>query len=190
MDTAPEDDQARESAREAIIAGLKTRLEQAQASGHSPDQIRELLTASAKEASRRQIPALTARVTAWWRGLRNFLIVGALAIGVAIGLALLVEHRHVAPLCERYAARHGLTYRGVDYPIIGSSSSTTSPGRCIFADAAGRQDTVSFYKLEPHAAFALLDSFALQIDFVIPTAFILIALLAVVLRRRSVRLNP
>jgi hypothetical protein len=189
MDPIPDDARAREHAREAFIADMKRRFEQAQAGGQSPEQLRELVTASAKEESRRQLPEVTARMTAWWSGLRNFLIVGGLAFGVAIGLALLVEHLHVAPLCERYAAQHGLRYQGVDYPMIGRSSSTTSPGRCIFADAAGRRDTVSLYKVEANAFIALLVSFALQIDFIIPAAFILIALLAVSLRGRSTRLN-
>jgi hypothetical protein len=65
----------------------------------------------------------------------------------------------------------------------------TSPGGCIFSDSAGRRRSVSLYKLEPNSLAALLVSFALQIDFVIPVAFILIALMAVFLRRRSKRLN-
>jgi hypothetical protein len=189
LNSAPDGDQARERARAALIAGMKTRVEQAQASGQSPEQIRDLLSAFAKEESRRQMPELTARVTAWRSGFRNFLIVGALAFGVAVGLAFLVEHQHLAPLCERYGAQRGLTYQDADYPVIGSSSSTTSPGGCIFSDPAGRRDTVSLYKLEPNAGIALLVSFALQIDFTIPAAFVLIALLAVWLRRRSTRLN-
>lgn len=168
---------------------MKTRFEQSHASGQSPERIRDLLSVFAREESRRQMPDLTARVTAWWVGFRNFLIVGALAFGVAIGLAFLVERQHVTPLCERHAARYGLTYQGVDYPVIGNSSSTTSPGGCIFALPTGGQDTVSLYKLEPNAGIALLVSFALQIDFTIPIAFILIALLAVRLRRKSTRLT-
>jgi len=147
--------------------------DQAQVSGQSPEQM----------------PELTARVTAWWSGFRNFLIVGALAFGAAIGLAFLVEHQHLAALCERYGAQRGLAYQGADYPVIGSSSSTTSPGGCISSDTAGRRATVSLYKLEPNAGIALLVSFALQIDFTIPAAFVLIALLAVWLRRRSTRLT-
>ena len=189
MSPTPEDDPSANESREAFLAGMKTRLEQAQASGQSPEQIRALASSDARAELQRQAPQTVARARAWWSGLRNFLIVGALAFGVAIGLALLVEHQHVAPLCERYGAEHGLTYQGADYPIIGRSSSTTSPGGCIFSDSAGRQRSVSLYKVEPNSIVALLVSFALQIDFVIPVAFIPIALIAVALRRSSNRLN-
>ena len=189
MGLTPDDEQAREKAREAFLAGMKTRLEQAQASGQSPEQLEELVSAFAKAAQRRQLPEATSRIRAWWTGLRNFLIVGALAVGVFIGLALFIEHRNAAPLCEHYGAQHGLTYRGIDYPTIGRSSSTTSTPRCLFVDAAGRRDSVSLDKLEPNAAMALLVSFALQIDIVVPVAFILIALMAVALRRKTTPLH-
>jgi len=188
MDSAPEDEQAQERERTAFLAGMKTRLEQAQQSGQSPEQIRAMASAYAKEEGRRQLPEATSRMRGWWTGLRNFLIIGALAVGVFIGLALFVEHRYAAPLCEHHGAQHGLTYQGIDYPSIGSSS-TTSPPRCIFLDAAGHRDTVSLDKLQPNAAIALLVSFALQIEFVVPVAFILIALMAVALRRSTTRLN-
>ena len=189
MSSTPEDDPSANESREAFLAGMKTRLEQAQASGQSSEQVRALASSYAREEMQRQAPLVVARARSWWSGFRNVLIVGALASGVAIGLALLVERQHVAPLCERYGAQHGLTYQGVDYPIVGRSSSTTSSGGCIFADSAGRQRSVSLNKVEPNSVVALLVSFALQIDFVIPVAFILIALIAVSLRRRSNRLN-
>jgi hypothetical protein len=190
MGSEPDDEQAREQSREAFIAGMKTRLERARASGQSPEQIQELVSACVKEETRRQIPQVAARARAWWSGFRNFLIVGALALGVAIGLALFVEHHYAAPLCEQYAAQHdGLRYDGIDYPTVGRSSSTTSPPRCMFVDPAGHRDTVSLDELQPNAIAALLTSFALQISFVTPVAFILIALSAVSLRRSTTRLN-
>jgi hypothetical protein len=189
MDSASNDDRTAEQAREAFLAGMKTRLEQARAGGQSPEQIRAMASAFAKEEGRRQLPEAMSRMRAWWTGLRNFLIVGALAVGVFIGLALFVEHRYAAPLCEHYGAQHGFTYHGIDYPTIGSSSSTTSPPRCIFRDTAGHRDTVSLDKLQPNAAIALLVSFALQIEFIVPVAFILIALMAVAVRRSTTRLN-
>jgi hypothetical protein len=189
MTSTPEDDPSTNKSREAFLAGMKNRLEQAQASGQSPEQIRALASSYARDEMQRQVPQVVARARAWRSGFRNVLIVGALASSVAIGLALLVERQHVAPLCERYGAQHGLTYQGADYPVIGRSSSTTSSGGCLFADSAGRQRSVSLYKVEPNSLVALLVSFALQIDFVIPVAFILIALIAVSLRRGSNRLN-
>jgi hypothetical protein len=189
MGSTLEDDPSPSQSREAFLTGMKTRLEQAQASGQTSEPIQALASSYAREEMQRQAPQVVARARSWWFGFRNFLIVGALALGVALGLALVVERQHVAPLCERYGAQNGLTYQGTDYPVIGRSSSTTSPGGCIFADSAGRQRSVSLYKVEPNSLVALLVSFALQVDFVIPVAFILIALIAVSLRRRSNSLN-
>ena len=45
-----------------------------------------------------------------------------------------VQKKHSVLLCEKYAAQHGLVYRGLDYPVIGKSSSTTSSGSCIVVD--------------------------------------------------------
>jgi hypothetical protein len=190
MDSASNDDRTAEQGRDAFLAGMKTRLEQARAGGQSPEQIRAMASAYAKEEGRRQLPGAISRMRAWWTGLRNFLIVGALALGVAIGLALFVEHHYAAPLCEQYAAQHGgLRYEGIDYPTVGRSSSTTSPPRCMFVDPTGHRDTVSLDELQPNAAIALLVSFALQIEFIVPVAFILIALMAVAVRRSTTRVN-
>ena len=187
MKAPAQDEQDPEKAREAFLAGMKARLEQGQAAGQSPEQMRESVMSFAHEEGRRQIPHLTSQVRSWRSGLRNFLIVGAMAFGVAIGLALAAEHRYAAPLCERYGAGHGLTYQGVNYPSIGKSSSTTSPPRCMFADAKGHPREISLDSLQPNPVIALLASFALQIDFIVPVAFIVIALIAVALRRRSTR---
>jgi hypothetical protein len=189
MSSTPGDEPTPKESREAFLAGMKTRLEQAQASGQSPEQIQALVSSVARNEIERQAPQVVAQARSWWSGFRNFLIVGALALGVAIGLALVVEHQQLAPLCERYGAEHGLTYQGAYYPVVGSGSRTTSPGGCIFADSAGHRRSVSVYKVEPNSLVALLVSFALQVDFVIPVAFVLIALIAVSLRRRSNRLN-
>jgi hypothetical protein len=124
-----------------------------------------------------------AKARSCWVGFRNFLIVGAIALGLAIGLALFVEHSYASPLCEKYAGQHSLLYRGVDYPVVGNSSSTTSSGSCIFDDAAGQRNTVRLRDLDPNAALSLLASFALQIDFTVPTFFIIVALIAVGMSR-------
>jgi hypothetical protein len=138
----------------------------------------------ARAQAREELAALAGQVRSWWSGFRRFLIVGALAFGLAAALALSVERRYAAPICERYAAARGLVYTGLEYPVIGRSSSTTSPsGRCILLNAAGHRDTVSLTKLEPSAIIALLVSFALQIEFTIPASFVLIALMWVGLRK-------
>ena len=179
MSSDRDEEQVREKEREEFIAGIKTRLEQAQASGQSPEQIREQALAYAHEEAQQQVPLVVARTRSWWAGLRKFLVVGALAFGLAIGLALFVDHAYVSPLCEQYAAQHSLVYRGLEYPVIGNSSSTTSSGSCIFDDAAGNRSTIEFSDLEPNAALALLASFGLQIEITIPTLFIIVALIAV-----------
>lgn len=189
MGSTPDDEQARGEAREAFLTGMKSRVEQARANGQSTEQIQQLISACAKEEQRRQLPVITSGLRSWWTGLRNFLIVGALAVGVFIGLALYIEQRYAAPRCEHYGAQHGLAYQGIDYPTIGRSSSTTSTPRCKFVDTAGHRGSVALDKLESNAAIALLVSFALQIEFVVPVAFILIALMAVGLRRNTTRIN-
>jgi hypothetical protein len=184
MNSGQDDEPARARARENLAARMRARIEHARASGLSPEQIEEQMAAGARDEVRRQLPELTKQVGSWWSGFRRFLIVGALAFGLAAGLALLVERRYAAPLCERYAAAHGLVYKGLEYPVIGSSSSTTSPsGRCILVNASGRRDTLSLTALEPSTLIALLISLALQIKFTIPASFVLIALLWVGLRK-------
>lgn len=116
----------------------------------------------------------------WWFGFRNFLIVGGLALGLAMALALLVEHRYAAPLCRQYGAQRGLTYQGISYPVIGKSSSTTSSsGSCRFVAATGREDRVSLTRLEPNWAIQFAVSWALQLELTTAIFFVLIALLAV-----------
>jgi hypothetical protein len=179
MNSNRDEEQDKEKERDAFLAGMKTRIEQAQASGQTPEQIREQVLAHAREEARQQVPQVAAKARSWWTGFRNFLIIGAIAFGLAIGLALFVEHSYAAPLCEQYAAQHSLVYSGLDYPVIGSSSSTTSSGSCIFVDAAGNRNTIEFRDLASNAALALLASFGLQIEITIPAFFILVALIAV-----------
>ncbi|MDD4880535.1 MAG: hypothetical protein PHR30_01985 [Gallionellaceae bacterium] len=184
MSSTQDDESSQEQAREAFIAGMKTRIEQAQASGQSPEQIQMLAAAYAREEMQRQLPQAMSRAKSWWSGLRNFMLVGALALGLAIGLALFVEQDYATPLCEHYAVQHGVTYRGLEYPVIGGSSRTTSrSGSCMVVNSAGSQNTVSLSSLEPNAAIAILVSFALQIEVTTPIAFVLIALLATSLRK-------
>jgi hypothetical protein len=186
MSPEADDEQAREQTREAFVAKMKRRMEEAQASGQSPEEIRKQLAALAREESRRQLPQTIARARSWWSGFRNFLIVGAIALGLSIGLALFVEHRYAAPLCVRYAALHELTYTGLNYPLISKGSAANSAsGSCIFENHAGHRSTVSLGKLEASWAMGLLITFALQLEFTTPVAFVLVALIAVGLRRRK-----
>lgn len=179
MRSQQDEEQAQDKEHEAFLADMKIRLKQAQASGKSPEQIRELILAITHEEGRKQAPQIAARARSWWTGFRNFLIIGALAFGLAIGLALFVDHYYASPLCEQYAVQHSLLYRGLDYPVIGKSSSTSSSGSCIFEDSAGQRNTIDLRNLEPNAAIALLASFGLQIEFTIPALFIVVALIAV-----------
>ena len=179
MNSVPDDKRIQEQAREAFIAGMKDRIEQAQASGQSPEQIKQQVAAYANAEARRQVPQIVSRFHSWWLGFRRFLIVAALASGVAIGLALFVEHRYAAPLCEQYAAQHGLLYQGFSYPVKGHSSTTPLSGSCLYSDSADHRNSVSLAKLVPSAVIALLVSIALDLEVTIPVAFVFIALIAV-----------
>ena len=185
MGTGTEDGSESGKARDAFVAAMKKRVEEGQALGQSPEEIAAGAREFAREAARRRAPEVAAAARSWWVGFRRFLVIGTLAIALSAGLALYVEHRHAAPLCERYAAGHGLRYAGLGYPILGRSSSTSSSsGRCILVDTAGRSTTVSLSKLEPDAAVGLAASFALQLEFTIPALFVLIALAAAPFLRR------
>lgn len=172
--------------REAFAAAMKQRLEDGRARGLSPQEAEADAREFASREMRRRAPEVVAAARSWWVGFKRFVGLGALAIALAVGLALFAEHRYAAPLCERYAADHGQQYRGLDYPYLGRSSSTSSSsGRCIFADAAGRRSTISLRKLEPSFAADFAVSAALQLEFTIPAFFVLLALAAAaVLRRR------
>jgi hypothetical protein len=121
------------------------------------------------------------------RGLRNLLIVGALAFGLAVGLALLVEHRYAAPLCEAYGTQHGLSYTALEYPTLGrgGSAASNTSGECIFRDAAGAKQTRSLGKLAPNFLTDLLMSAALEIELTFPVGFVLIGLIAATHFRRA-----
>jgi hypothetical protein len=175
MDEEP----ARAQSREEMIARMKRRIEQARKSGQSADQIEAQLALDIREEMRQQVPHVVAQARSWWSGFRNFLIVGALAFAVALGLALLVEHRYAAPLCEQHAARQGLLYQGLEYPRLGRSTSTSSSARCMLINPAGLRTTVSLSSLEANPVIALAIAAALEIEFTTPVAFVLIALVAV-----------
>jgi hypothetical protein len=179
MSPTRDEEEAQEKKRDAFVAEMKTRIEQAKARGESPEQMKKEVAAYAREDARKQAPQVAAQARSWWNGVRNFLIIGTLSLGLAIGLALLTERAYTTPLCEKYAASHSLKYRGLDYPVIGSSSSTTSSGSCIFADSAGQSNTIRFRDLASNQVIALLASFALQLEITVPAFFILIALMAV-----------
>lgn len=185
MSSPLEEKDAQEKKRDAFVAEMKTRIEQAQASGESPEQMKKELTAYAHEEARQQAPQVAAQARSWWLGIRNVLIIGTISLGLAIGLALLTERTYTTPLCEKYAASHGLVYRGLDYPVIGSSSSTTSSGSCIFVNSAGKSNTIRFRDLASNQVVALLASFALQLEITVPALFILVALMAVAITRRK-----
>ncbi len=172
--------------REAFVAAMKRRIEDGRSRGLSPEEMEADAREFARGEMRRRAPEVVAAARTWWVGLRRFLVIGALAVALSVGLALFAEHRYAAPLCERHAAEHGLQYRGLDYPYLGRSSGTSSgSGRCILADAAGRGTTVSLRKVEPNFAVDFAMSTALEIEFTIPAFFALLALAAAsVLRRR------
>lgn len=173
------------TAREDFVAAMKQRMEDGRARGLSPEEAQADAREFARGEVRRRAPEVAAAARSWWVGLRRFLVIGALAVALSVGLALFVEHRYAAPLCERYAADHGQQYQGLNYPYLGRSSSTSSSsGRCILADAAGRRTTVSLRKLEPDFAADFAVSMALELEFTLPAFFVLLALAAAAILRR------
>ena len=183
MSSAPNDDQQiQEQAREAFIASMKTRIEQAQASGQSPKQMREQTAVYARDEIHQQIPQLVSQARSWWSGFKRYLMVSAVALGLAVSLAWLVEHRHAAPLCELYAKEHHLNYGQLAYPSFGHSS-TSGSATCNFFDASGHKKLISLAKLEPNLAIDLMVSLALGLGFTFPALFLIIALISGAIER-------
>jgi len=163
-------------------------MEAARARGESPDQIHEEMRSFAHRHVREQAPIVATKVSAWWRGLRNFLIIGALALGCSVALALFVEHSYTAPSCREYALLHNFRYTGFDYPPLLSNrggGSHAASGDCQFLDAAGRRQEISFAKTARSTPVELLVTFALQIDLTTTLSFLAIALIAALFARRS-----
>jgi hypothetical protein len=173
--------------REKLLAEMRARFEQAQRSGKSTAQIHDEIRELARQQGQARAPQLAAGLRSWLRGLRNLVIVGALALGLAVTLALLVEHRYAAPLCETYGAQHGLTYTALEYPTLGrgGSAASNTSGDCIFRDAAGAKRTLSLGKLAPNFLTDLLMSAGLEIELTFPVSFVLIGLIAASLFRRA-----
>jgi hypothetical protein len=180
MNTKNRKEQSQDESRDAFIANMKKRVEEAQASGQSTEQIREQIASSARAESRKRAPQTAAQARSWWVGVRNFLLIGAVALGLAVGLALLVDRSYASPLCAKYAAQKNLVFQGLDYPQLGSNSSTSSPSRCIFSNAT----TVAIGKLDPNFIVSTLADFAMTIEITVPAFFIGVALLVVVITRK------
>ncbi len=85
---------------ELFVADLKARLAQAKTEGQSPEQMQQLAMALASADAGRRATQVVGQVGAWWSGFKLFLLVCALAVVLAGGLALAVEYRHAAPLCR------------------------------------------------------------------------------------------
>ncbi len=173
--------------REAFIAAMQNRMKQAQQRGASPEEIQAAMRELVQQEEQVRAPQMIASLRSWLRGLRNAVIVGILAVSLAIGLALLVEQRYAAPLCKTYGAQHGLVYTGLDYPILGGSggAGSNTSGECLFRDSAGQKQLYSLGALAPNFPTDFLMSAALQLELTIPVAFVVIALIVAILFRRS-----
>ena len=161
---------------------MRTRLEQTRADGQSPEDIRQLARELGRAEAGQRATGVVKQVGSWWSGFRTFLMVGAVACVLAIGLAWMVEHRYAAPLCDAYATEHRLSYRHLNYPSGGHSTNAGSP-RCVFADPSGREQSISLAKLVPNFAIDLMVSIALAIEFSIPVFFVLVALIFDAMKR-------
>jgi hypothetical protein len=167
---------------EAFKANLKARLEQAQADRQSPEQMQQMAMSLAGAEGGRQAIKAVGQLRSWWSGFKLFVMVGGLAVAMAMGLALAVEYRHAAPLCKAYGAEHHWAYQNLNYPY-GGHSSTSGSATCVFTDASGNDKHVSLAKLEPNWLTDLGVSFAFEIEFTTPLFFVLAALLLAALKR-------
>ena len=183
--TSPTDqDRSPRQGRDAFVAGLKARLEQARSEGQSPEQMQQLAMTLASADAGRRATQVVGRLAAWWSGFKLFLVVGAVACAFAVGLALGVEYRHAAPLCETYAAAHHWTYQSLNYPNGGHSNNAGS-ATCVFVDASGNDKYVSLTRLEPNWLTDLGVSFAFEMEFTLPLFFVLVALLFAAFKRKQ-----
>lgn len=80
---------SQEQANEQFVAAMKARLEKAQADGQSPEQMQQLAMALGHTEAGRRATKVVTQVHSWWPGFQRFLMVGALACALAIGLAWL-----------------------------------------------------------------------------------------------------
>ncbi len=169
---------------DAFVADLKARLAQAQSEGQSPEQMQQLAMALASADAGRRATQVVGQVSAWWSGFKLLVVVGGLALALAVGLALGVEYRHAAPLCQTYGAQHHWTYQSLDYPNGGHSRNAGS-ATCVFADASGNRNYVSLTRLEPNWLTDLGVSFAFEMEFTLPLFFVLVALLFAAFKRKQ-----
>jgi hypothetical protein len=167
---------------ENFAANIKVRLEQAQAEGQSPEQLQQLAMELGRAEAGRQAIKTVAQAQSWWSGFKRYLMVSATALGLAVCLAWLVEHRHAVPLCELYAREHHLNYSQLAYPSFGHSS-TSGSATCNFSDARGHEKSISLAKLEPNLAIDLMVSVALGMGFTFPAFFLIIALISGAMER-------
>jgi hypothetical protein len=182
MPSPRNEDRSPLQSHEAWVASLKARLEQARAEGQSPEQMQQLAMTMAHADAGRRATQVVGQVRSWWSGFKLFLMVGGLALALAMSLALGVEYRHAAPLCKSYGAEHHWAYQSLNYPNGGHSSNAGS-ARCVFTNASGSHEYVSLTKLEPNWLTDLGVSFAFEIEFTLPLFFVLIALLFAALKR-------
>lgn len=87
---------------------------------------------------------------------RNLFIVGALALGFSLTLAIFAEGNYARPKCATYAAAHQLTYAGLEYPSAPIGVPGRRPARCLLLDTNRRLVTVPFGDVAPHRMSAVL----------------------------------
>lgn len=184
MPSPSNENRSQRQGQQAFVADMKARLAQAQSEGQSPEQMQLLAMTLASANAGRRATQVVGHLAAWWSGFKLFLMVGAVACALAVGLALGVEYRHAAPLCETYAAAHHWTYQSLNYPNGGHSRNAGS-ATCVFADASGNDEYVSLTRLEPNWLTDLGVSFAFEMEFTLPLFFVLVALLFAAFKRKQ-----
>ena len=184
MPSPSNENRSQRQGQQAFVADMKARLEQARAEGQSPEQIQQLAMRLAHADAGRRTTQVVGQVRSWWSKFELFLMVGGMALALAMGMAMGVECRHAAPLCKAYGAEHHWTYQSLDYPNGGHSNNAGS-ATCVFVDASGNDKYVSLTRLEPNWLTDLGVSFAFEMEFTLPLFFVLVALLFAAFKRKQ-----
>ena len=87
---------------------------------------------------------------------RNLVIVGLLALGFSLTLAIFAEGNYARPHCATYATAHQLTYAGLEYPSAPIGVPGRRPATCLFVSAARGVVTVPFASVAPSESAAIL----------------------------------
>ncbi len=87
---------------------------------------------------------------------RNLGLVGLLALGFSLTLAIFAEGNFGRPHCAAYATARQLTYAGMQYPSAPIGVPGRRPATCLLLDAERAVVTVPFADVAPHRLATVL----------------------------------